>query len=135
MSDRLPGAPPFGALGRVAAGDGQHYCRFVHDIVELLDRPAWEPGVRLVGKAPLARVEMLAPAVPGKIIAVGLNYRAHAEEFEMAVPAEPILFMKPRTAVIGPGQTIVRPARSSRVDYEAELAVVVSRPCKRRLAG
>lgn len=130
MSDRLPGAPPFGALGRVAAGDGQHYCRFVHDIVELLDRPAWERGVRLVGKAPLAGVETLAPAVPGKIIAVGLNYRAHAEEFEMAVPAEPILFMKPPTAVIGPGQSIVRPARSSRVDYEAELAVVVSRPCK-----
>lgn len=122
--------PPCGALGRVATGDGAHSCRFVDDVVELLDRPFWEHGVSLVGKAPFAGVELLAPVVPGKIVAVGLNYRAHAEELNMAVQAEPVLFLKPRTAVIGPGQTIVRPACSSQVDYEAELAVVVGRRCK-----
>jgi 2-keto-4-pentenoate hydratase/2-oxohepta-3-ene-1,7-dioic acid hydratase in catechol pathway len=68
--------------------------------------------------------------LPGKVVAVGLNYRAHAEELSMTVQAEPILFMKPRTAVIGPGESIVLPARSAQVDYEAELAVVVGRRCK-----
>jgi 2-keto-4-pentenoate hydratase/2-oxohepta-3-ene-1,7-dioic acid hydratase in catechol pathway len=122
--------PPHGALGRVATGDGEHFCRFVDGIVELLDRPAWEDGVSLIGKAPLEGVTPLAPVLPGKIAAVGLNYRAHAEELKMAIQAEPILFMKPRTAVIGPGAAIVRPARSAQVDYEAELVVVVGRRCK-----
>lgn len=62
---------------------------------------------------------------PGKIIAVGLNYRSHAAELGMAVPDEPILFMKPPSAVIGPGDAIIIPSASSRVDFEAELAVVI----------
>jgi 2-keto-4-pentenoate hydratase/2-oxohepta-3-ene-1,7-dioic acid hydratase in catechol pathway len=122
--------PPFGALGRVATGDGEHSCRFVDGVVELLDRPAWEHGVSLIGKAPLAGVTLLAPVVPGKIVAVGFNYRAHAAELSVAVHAEPVLFLKPPSAVIGPGQAIVRPARSTQVDYEAELVVVVGRRCK-----
>ncbi|MHB8793647.1 MAG: fumarylacetoacetate hydrolase family protein [Thermoleophilia bacterium] len=64
---------------------------------------------------------------PGKIIAVGLNYRSHAAELGMAVPDEPILFMKPPSAVIGPGDAIIIPASSQRVDFEAELAVVVGK--------
>lgn len=64
---------------------------------------------------------------PGKIIAVGLNYRSHAAELGMAVPDEPILFMKPPSAVIGPGEAIIIPASSQRVDFEAELAVVVGK--------
>ena len=63
-------------------------------------------------------------------IAAGLNYRAHAVELKMETAAEPILFMKPATAVIGPGATIVRPARSAQVDYEAELVLVVDRRCR-----
>ena len=62
-------------------------------------------GVRVTGEAPSAATRLLAPIVPGKIVAVGLNYRAHAEELEMAVQAEPILFMKPRTAVAKRGRT------------------------------
>jgi 2-keto-4-pentenoate hydratase/2-oxohepta-3-ene-1,7-dioic acid hydratase in catechol pathway len=65
--------------------------------------------------------------VPGKIIAVGFNYSAHAAELSTTVHAEPVLFLKPPSAVIGPGATIVRPARSNQVDYEAELVVVVGR--------
>ncbi len=119
--------PPAGAFGRVAVAGEERYCRFAGDAVELLDRPAWEPHAVVSGEAPLGRCRLLAPVVPGKIVAVGLNYRAHAAELEMAVQAEPILFMKPRTAVIAAGQTIVRPPRSAQVDYEAELVVVVGR--------
>ncbi len=122
--------PPAGAFGRVEVAGDARYCRFAGEAVELLDRPVWEPGAAVTGEAALADCRLLAPVVPGKIVAVGLNYRAHAEELAMAVQAEPILFMKPPTAVIGPGETIVRPARSAQVDYEAELVVVVGRRCK-----
>ncbi|MHB1003034.1 MAG: fumarylacetoacetate hydrolase family protein [Thermoleophilia bacterium] len=70
----------------------------------------------------MARIELRSP---GKIIAVGLNYRSHAAELDMAVPAEPVLFMKPPSAVIGAGDAIVLPPGVGRVDYEAELAVVI----------
>ena len=125
-----PRRPPAGAIGRVAVAGEERYCRFAGDAVELLDRPAYEDGARVTGYAELAAVQLLAPVLPGKIVAVGLNYRAHAEELQMAVQVEPILFMKPRSAVIGPGETIVRPARSIQVDYEAELVVVVGRRCR-----
>ena len=75
---------------------------------------------------PAAGVKLLAPCWPSKVIAVGLNYRDHARELGMAVPDEPIVFLKPPTSVIGPGDVIVRPAMSSRVDYEAELGIVIS---------
>ncbi len=64
---------------------------------------------------------------PGKIICVGLNYRDHAEESGMAIPASPIIFSKFSTAIIGPDAAIELPADSSEVDYEAELAVVIGR--------
>ena len=124
------GRPPAGAHGRVAVAGMERNCRFAGDAVELLDRPAWEPGAVVIGEAALEGCRLLAPVIPGKIVAVGLNYRAHADELAMRVQAEPILFMKPSTAVIGPGETIVRPARSVQVDYEAELALVVGRRCK-----
>jgi len=57
----------------------------------------------VTGEAALVDCRLLGPVLPGKVVAVGLNYRAHAEEFATAVHAEPILFMKPSTAVIGPG--------------------------------
>jgi 2-keto-4-pentenoate hydratase/2-oxohepta-3-ene-1,7-dioic acid hydratase in catechol pathway len=72
-----------------------------------------------------ADVIFLAPCVPTKIVAVGLNYRDHARELGMQVPESPILFLKPPTSVIGPGESRVRPAMSSRVDYEAELGIVI----------
>lgn len=67
---------------------------------------------------------------PGKVIAVGLNYRSHAAELGMAVPLEPILFMKPPSSVISPGDSIVIPSMSGRVDYEAELALVIGRTAR-----
>ncbi|HOO38042.1 MAG TPA: fumarylacetoacetate hydrolase family protein [Deltaproteobacteria bacterium] len=73
---------------------------------------------------------LLAPTIASKIVAVGLNYRDHAEELGLELPKEPILFMKPATSVIGPLDDIVYPPQSTRVDYEAELAVVISKDCK-----
>jgi len=67
---------------------------------------------------------------PAKVVAVGLNYRAHAAELAMETKAEPIIFLKPPSAVIGPHDAIVTPARSAQVDYEAELVLVVGRRCR-----
>lgn len=77
--------------------------------------------------APLADVRLLAPCQPSKVVAVGLNYGDHAAETHHVLPAEPLLFLKPATAVIGPDAAIVCPAMSQQVDYEAELAVVIGR--------
>lgn len=68
---------------------------------------------------------------PGKIIALGLNYRDHAEEFNMKIPEEPLLFMKPGTSVIYPGDYIVYPSHATRVDYEAELAIIIGEEARR----
>ena len=72
-------------------------------------------------------VEWLAPAEPSKIICVGLNYRDHALEMGHAIPDEPVLFLKPPTALLDPGKSIRLPRHSTRVDYEAELAMVVGK--------
>jgi 2-keto-4-pentenoate hydratase/2-oxohepta-3-ene-1,7-dioic acid hydratase in catechol pathway len=72
-----------------------------------------------------AEVRLLAPCVPTKVVAIGLNYRDHASELGLAVPETPILFLKPPTAVIGPDDDIRFPAMSRQVDYEGELGIVV----------
>jgi 2-keto-4-pentenoate hydratase/2-oxohepta-3-ene-1,7-dioic acid hydratase in catechol pathway len=77
-----------------------------------------------------AEAVILPPCVPSKIIAVGLNYRSHAAEMNMALPDEPLLFLKPATAVIGHGDAIVYPAMAQRVDYEGELGVVIGKTCR-----
>jgi 2-keto-4-pentenoate hydratase/2-oxohepta-3-ene-1,7-dioic acid hydratase in catechol pathway len=72
-----------------------------------------------------ADVRLLAPCLPTKVVAVGLNYRDHAQELGMPVPEDPILFLKPPTSIIGPGDAILRPDMSGQVDYEAELGIVI----------
>ena len=79
----------------------------------------------------LTKVRLLAPVIPrSKIVAVGKNYADHAAEMGGVVPEEPIIFLKPNTSVIGPGDTIVWPAIAPTIDYEAELAIVIGRVCK-----
>ena len=78
-------------------------------------------------QVPLADVRLLAPVLPSKAVCVGKNYAAHAAEFGMEVPDEPLLFLKPSTAIAGPGDPIQLLPISTRVDYEGELAVVVGR--------
>jgi 2-keto-4-pentenoate hydratase/2-oxohepta-3-ene-1,7-dioic acid hydratase in catechol pathway len=76
---------------------------------------------------PLDDVHLLAPVLPSKLVCVGKNYAAHAAEFGMEVPEEPLLFLKPSTSVIGPNDPIPLLPISRRVDYEGELAVVIGR--------
>jgi 2-keto-4-pentenoate hydratase/2-oxohepta-3-ene-1,7-dioic acid hydratase in catechol pathway len=76
---------------------------------------------------PLAEVQLLAPCQPSKIIGVGRNYRDHATELGNEVPAEPLLFLKAPTAIIGPGDEVRLPALSQRVDYEGELVAVIGK--------
>ena len=78
----------------------------------------------------LKKVELLAPSDPSKIVCVGLNYREHARELNQKVPDEPIIFLKPPTAVISPGESIIYPRQSKRMDYEGELGVVIGKKCK-----
>lgn len=76
---------------------------------------------------PIGSVVLLPPVLPSKIVAVGVNYKDHAREMGRTVPEEPLLFLKPSSAVIGPGEPIVYPEMSRRVDYEGELALVIKK--------
>jgi 2-keto-4-pentenoate hydratase/2-oxohepta-3-ene-1,7-dioic acid hydratase in catechol pathway len=76
---------------------------------------------------PIDDVRLLAPVLPSKLVCVGRNYQAHAEEWGQKVPEEPLLFLKPSTAVIGPHDPIGLLAVSRRIDFEGELAVVIGR--------
>jgi 2-keto-4-pentenoate hydratase/2-oxohepta-3-ene-1,7-dioic acid hydratase in catechol pathway len=90
-----------------------------------LDGDFFTPFKTLKTGHAFSQVKLLPPCSPSKIVAVGLNYRDHAHELGLAVPGEPVIFLKPATTIIGPGESVICPAVSSRVDYEAELGVVL----------
>jgi 2-keto-4-pentenoate hydratase/2-oxohepta-3-ene-1,7-dioic acid hydratase in catechol pathway len=95
------------------------------------DVAALESGLKKIPTSvPVAEAVLLAPVMPSKIVCVGRNYREHAAELGNEVPPEPLIFLKPPSAVIGPGQRIVRPKISARVDHEAELGVVMGKRCR-----
>jgi 2-keto-4-pentenoate hydratase/2-oxohepta-3-ene-1,7-dioic acid hydratase in catechol pathway len=102
-------------------------------VTEISGHP-FVPGeeVKLSGaRHQLADVRLLAPVLPSKIVAIGKNYADHAAETGSEPPGEPLIFLKPSTAVIGPGDPIVRPVQlSKRVDFEGELAIVFGRLCR-----
>jgi 2-keto-4-pentenoate hydratase/2-oxohepta-3-ene-1,7-dioic acid hydratase in catechol pathway len=79
---------------------------------------------------PLSSLKLLSPVHSSKIVCVGRNYRAHAQELGNEVPTEPLIFLKPPSSLIGPGEKIVRPKISERVDYEGELGVVIKERCR-----
>jgi 2-keto-4-pentenoate hydratase/2-oxohepta-3-ene-1,7-dioic acid hydratase in catechol pathway len=86
---------------------------------------------KLNGKTyPVAEAKLLAPCLPSKIICLGVNYRPHAQEMKSALPRNPLIFLKPPTAIIGPDDLIVLPRNWNRVDYECELAVVIGKKGK-----
>ena len=101
------------------------------DLVVLAGDPLFA-GFETTGeRVPLGEVALLAPVIPrSKVIGIARNYRDHAAELGNEVPAEPMMFLKPNTSVIGPGDAIVRPAQSERTDYEGELAAVIGRVAK-----
>ena len=79
---------------------------------------------------PLSTVRLLAPVLPSKVVCIGKNYADHIAEMGGPAPASPVVFLKPSTSVIGPGESIRLPRDSTRVDHEAELAVVIGRLCR-----
>ncbi len=126
-------------------------CRFRHGgrdrygtvegtLVRPLSAAPWAGGLADGAPVPLSEVQLLAPVEPSKVVCVGRNYRAHAKELGNEVPATPLLFLKPSTAVIGPQDAIRCPEQSREVHHEAELGVVVGRtlhqatPAEARLA-
>ena len=116
------GEPRYGVVE--GAADGESVAVVAGDP---LYRPVQFTGERL----PLADVRLLAPVIPrSKIVGVGRNYADHAAEFGQAVPEQPLLFLKPNTAVIGPGDAIVLPRQSHEVHFEGELAVVIGKLCR-----
>jgi 2-keto-4-pentenoate hydratase/2-oxohepta-3-ene-1,7-dioic acid hydratase in catechol pathway len=82
---------------------------------------------RLEAEIPLAEVKLLAPVQPSKIICIGRNYVEHAKEHNVEVPKIPLIFMKPPSSVIDPGDTIVLPPQSQQIEHEAELVVVIGK--------
>ncbi|MEM6715367.1 MAG: fumarylacetoacetate hydrolase family protein [Cyanobacteria bacterium P01_D01_bin.6] len=97
--------------------------------VQVLDAPPWLQGEVTDTVLVADSYQLLAPCAPSKIIAVGKNYAKHAAEMGGDLPAEPLLFMKPSTAVIAAEIPILYPPQSQRVDYEGELALVIGEHC------
>lgn len=115
---------------RVAVGDELHYGVIEGEAVALLSSHPFGPFEPEGRVLPLADVRLVAPVLPSKVIAVGRNYADHAREMGGEVPAAPMIFLKPSTSVIGPGEPIALPWQSERVEHEAELAVVIGRLCR-----
>src|SRR5437899_2299574 len=84
----------------------------------------------LPGERTRSEIALLSPVLPSKIVGIGLNYRDRATELRRAIPAEPVMLLKPTTTLIGPDDPIVYPSISARVEHEAELAVVIKRRCR-----
>jgi 2-keto-4-pentenoate hydratase/2-oxohepta-3-ene-1,7-dioic acid hydratase in catechol pathway len=110
---------------RVKYRDLIFYAALEGEAVSALDR-----GVGLKDPIGLDQVAILPLVVPTKIVCVGLNYHAHAQELNKAIPEEPLLFLKPPSAMIGHGEAIVHPRQSQDVHYEGELALVMGKPCR-----
>ena len=114
--------PQYGVVG---GADGEEI------IATVVGDPLYA-GVELTGEqVSLADVRLLAPVIPrSKVVGIGRNYVAHAEELGHELPKEPLVFLKPNTSVVGPGDPIVYPRQSSNLHYEGELGVVIGRICR-----
>jgi 2-keto-4-pentenoate hydratase/2-oxohepta-3-ene-1,7-dioic acid hydratase in catechol pathway len=114
-------------IGRAITQDGAAVTFCLADGITpfLFDKESGKPGNEISIK------KMLPPVMPSKVVCVGLNYRDHANELGFDLPSEPLIFLKPGSAVIGHLDNIIYPAQSERVDYEAELAVVISSRCSK----
>lgn len=112
-------------IARVSYGGGISFAVVEGDEAAEIDGPPIGE-IRFTGKrVPLADCRLLAPTLPSKIVAIGLNYRDHAEEMGQALPEEPLMFLKPGTAVVGVGDQVRKPPECRRLDYEGELAIVI----------
>jgi 2-keto-4-pentenoate hydratase/2-oxohepta-3-ene-1,7-dioic acid hydratase in catechol pathway len=105
------------------------------DEIRVLRGTFFEDPVPTGDAVPVDDVRLLAPVLPSKVVAVGGNYPEHAVEMGREVREEPLVFLKPSTSVIGPGDPITYPPVSRRMDYEGELACVVGRLVRRATSG
>lgn len=113
---------------RFKKGNCEYIGFLAEEVLHVVEGDIYVGDWRKTGEAfPLAEVELLAPCRPTKVVCVGLNYRDHAQEMGECLPSEPIIFLKPPSAVIGAGQFIVYPEWIGRMDYEAELVVVLGK--------
>ena len=120
------GDPAFG----VVSGDLDEFGQPADDsvVVELAGDPLYAGLQPTQTEHRLSDVRLLAPVIPrSKVVAIGRNYAAHAAELGNDVPEEPLMFLKPNTSVVGPGDQVFYPTQSERVDYEGELAVVIGK--------
>ncbi len=119
---------------RVQTSNGPRYARLGGSgQLELLSGAPWQGGSS-TGET-LSQGQLLAPVEPTKIVCVGRNYSAHARELGNQVPDEPLLFLKPPSALCGPEAIIELPPMSARVEHEAELGIVIGKPLKRATAA
>jgi len=109
---------------------GPEFARFEGAVAHLLARAPWLGDTPTGETAPIAGDALLCPCAPSKIVCIGRNYAAHAKELGHDVPTEPLLFLKPPSALLGPGKAVVLPPESARVEHEAELAVVIGTRAK-----
>ncbi len=118
----IDGDPAFGV---VEGEDGQ-------EEIAVINGDPFFSGVQVTGvRHKLEDVRLLAPIIPrSKVVGIGRNYAEHAKELGHDVPAAPLMFFKPNTSVIGPGDPIVLPSFSDEISFEAELAVIIGRICK-----
>jgi 2-keto-4-pentenoate hydratase/2-oxohepta-3-ene-1,7-dioic acid hydratase in catechol pathway len=121
-------------LGRIASPDGVAFVSIEGDPDDLTAREISEHPFgtpEFTGRSwPLADVRLLAPILASKVVCMGKNYAAHAAEMGGVAPEDPVIFLKPNTAIIGPNVAIQLPADANPVHHEGELAVVIGRPCK-----
>ena len=121
-------------IARFTAGENPQYGVLdeeADELVALRGDPLYGELDPTGQRVSVADVRLLSPVIPrSKVVGIGRNYTDHAAEMGTEVPAEPLVFLKPNTAVIGPDDPIVLPPWSTEVHHEAELAVVISRLCK-----
>ena len=132
--------PPTRTYARIRAGEVMCFAELLDELCVELDAAPWLNG-RLTGRSwRRDAVRFLAPVTPSKIVCVGLNYREHIAESvgvlgALAPPADPLLFLKPSSAIVGPGEPIRYPKGVTRLDPEAELGVVIGRELRRASAA
>jgi 2-keto-4-pentenoate hydratase/2-oxohepta-3-ene-1,7-dioic acid hydratase in catechol pathway len=108
---------------------GPRFARIEGAVGHLLDKAPWLGGTD-TGETLAVTSALACPVAPSKIVCIGRNYAAHAKEMGTDVPAEPLLFLKPPSALLEPGGTVLCPPESAKVEHEAELAVVIGKRAK-----
>jgi 2-keto-4-pentenoate hydratase/2-oxohepta-3-ene-1,7-dioic acid hydratase in catechol pathway len=116
---------------RIQTSEGKIYYGLLqlNRSVQLLDAPPWLQGQPTELFLEPESYQLLAPCSPSKIVAVGKNYAKHAVEMGTSVPQEPLLFLKPPTAILGLEREILYPSQSRQVEYEGELALLIGQRC------